>query len=78
MQTSVWKQDNLLIEKPPLLEQLDPPYRLLCGPGPCNPHPRVLRALSMQEVGHLDSVFLHIMEEIKVSCCYYMALEYPV
>ncbi|GJQ13976.1 hypothetical protein GpartN1_g5767.t1 [Galdieria partita] len=66
MQTSTLKQAKLVIEKPPLFEPLDPPSRLLCGPGPCNPHPRVLKALSMQEIGHLDSAFLHIMEETKV------------
>jgi len=68
MQTSFLRQqqDKLIIEKAPVFEPLDPPCRLLCGPGPCNPHPRVLRALSMQEIGHLDSAFLHIMEEIKV------------
>ncbi|GJQ14632.1 hypothetical protein GpartN1_g6423.t1 [Galdieria partita] len=65
MQTSTLKQAKLVIEKPPLFEPLDPPSRLLCGPGPCNPHPRVLKALSMQEIGHLDSAFLHIMEETK-------------
>jgi alanine-glyoxylate transaminase/serine-glyoxylate transaminase/serine-pyruvate transaminase len=68
MQTSFLRQqqDKLIIEKAPVFEPLDPPCRLLCGPGPCNPHPRVLRALSMQEIGHLDSAFLHIMEEIKI------------
>ncbi len=45
--------------------QLDPPPRLLLGPGPSNAHPRVLQALGMRQVGHLDPYFLQIMEEIK-------------
>eukprot|EP00741_Cyanophora_paradoxa_P013186 tig00000178_g12738.t1 len=45
--------------------QLDPPPRLLLGPGPCNAHPRVLSALAVHQVGHLDPFFLHMMEEIK-------------
>lgn len=44
---------------------LDPPERLLMGPGPSNIHPRVTRALAAPVVGHLDPVFLSIMEEAK-------------
>ena len=40
-----------------------PPPRLLLGPGPSMVHPRVLRAMSMPLVGHLDPAFLEIMEE---------------
>jgi alanine-glyoxylate transaminase/serine-glyoxylate transaminase/serine-pyruvate transaminase len=43
--------------------QLDPPPRLLLGPGPSNAHPRVLQALSMRQVGHLDPVFIGLMNE---------------
>jgi alanine-glyoxylate transaminase / serine-glyoxylate transaminase / serine-pyruvate transaminase len=42
-----------------------PPPRLLLGPGPSMVHPRVLRAMSMPLVGHLDPAFLDIMEETK-------------
>ncbi|MGH7896659.1 MAG: pyridoxal-phosphate-dependent aminotransferase family protein [Candidatus Binatia bacterium] len=41
------------------------PDRLLLGPGPSNVHPRVLEALSRPLVGHLDPVFLALMEEVK-------------
>jgi alanine-glyoxylate transaminase/serine-glyoxylate transaminase/serine-pyruvate transaminase len=41
----------------------DPPERLLMGPGPSNVHPRVYAALSAPVVGHLDPVFLSVMEE---------------
>jgi len=43
--------------------QLEVPSRLLLGPGPSNAHPRVLQALGMRQVGHLDPVFLKIMSE---------------
>lgn len=41
------------------------PRRILLGPGPSNVHPRVLRALSTPLVGHLDPVFIGLMEETK-------------
>ena len=42
---------------------LDPPERLLMGPGPSNPDPRVLAAMSRTLVGHLDPYFVHLMDE---------------
>jgi alanine-glyoxylate transaminase/serine-glyoxylate transaminase/serine-pyruvate transaminase len=39
--------------------------RILLGPGPSNVHPRVLAALAMPLVGHLDPVFIEMMEETK-------------
>jgi len=45
--------------------QLDMPPRLLLGPGPSNAHPRVLQALSMRQVGHLDPTFLQLMNEVQ-------------
>ncbi len=41
------------------------PPRVLLGPGPSNVHPRVLRALSQPLVGHLDPVFVALMDEIQ-------------
>jgi len=46
-------------------EPLEPPPRILLGPGPSAVNPRVLRALSMPLVGHLDPVFLRIMDDTK-------------
>ena len=43
--------------------QLDVPPRLLLGPGPSNAHPRVLQALGMRQVGHLDPTFIELMNE---------------
>lgn len=43
-----------------------PPQRLLMGPGPSNVAPTVLQALSAPLLGHLDPVFVKMMDEIKV------------
>jgi len=42
---------------------VDPPERLLLGPGPSNPHPAVLRAASSPVLGHLDPAYLNILGE---------------
>jgi len=47
----------------PLPGQLNPPTRLLLGPGPSDAHPRVLAAMSAPLLGHLDPAFLEIMTE---------------
>ena len=41
------------------------PPRVLMGPGPSDVAPSVLRAMSQPLVGHLDPVFVNMMEEIK-------------
>jgi alanine-glyoxylate transaminase/serine-glyoxylate transaminase/serine-pyruvate transaminase len=41
--------------------------RLLLGPGPSNVHPRVLQAMAQPLVGHLDPVFLAVLEEVQAS-----------
>ncbi len=46
-------------------EQLELPPRLLLGPGPANSDPRVLSALGMPCIGHLDPKYLEIMAEVK-------------
>ena len=43
--------------------QLNPPFRVLLGPGPSDVHPRVLAAMTTPLVGHLDPAFLAIMNE---------------
>jgi alanine-glyoxylate transaminase / serine-glyoxylate transaminase / serine-pyruvate transaminase len=45
--------------------QFRPPTRLLMGPGPSNVAPTVLYAMAMPLLGHLDPVFVKMMEEIK-------------
>ncbi len=46
-------------------KQLDMPPRLLLGPGPANVNPRVLAAMGISPVGHLDPTYLALMDEIK-------------
>ncbi len=45
------------------LPELNPSYRLLLGPGPCNADPRILRIASAPQLGHLDPEFFGILEE---------------
>jgi alanine-glyoxylate transaminase/serine-glyoxylate transaminase/serine-pyruvate transaminase len=44
---------------------LNPPTRLLLGPGPSDAHPRVLRAMATPLLGHLDPQFLEIMNSVQ-------------
>ena len=52
----------MALSDPPFYPELNPPPRLLLGPGPSLVHPRVLRAMATPLVGHLDPCFLEIME----------------
>jgi alanine-glyoxylate transaminase / serine-glyoxylate transaminase / serine-pyruvate transaminase len=45
--------------------ELNPPQRLLLGPGPSMVSPRVLRAMATPLLGHLDPAFLVIMNEVQ-------------
>ncbi|MGH1573596.1 pyridoxal-phosphate-dependent aminotransferase family protein [Methylobacterium sp. P31] len=50
-----------------MLEQIgeiDPPQRLLMGPGPVNAHPRVLRAMSADLLGQFDPEMTAYMNEV--------------
>jgi len=42
-----------------------PPIRTLMGPGPSNVSPRVLGALSRPTIGHLDPLFVGLMDDVK-------------
>ncbi len=46
------------------LPVLDPPERLLCGPGPTNVEPGVLAAMGRPMLGHLDPDFHEILLEV--------------
>src|ERR1043165_6613014 len=46
-------------------DKFSAPPRLLMGPGPSDVAPSVLKAMSMPLLGHLDPVFVKMMEEIK-------------
>jgi len=41
------------------------PSRLLLGPGPSNAHPDVLKALSLNPIGHLDEAYIKLMSEVQ-------------
>lgn len=49
--------------KAPSFRAIDPPTRVLLGPGPGMPHPRVVRALAAPTLGHLDPELLRIFSE---------------
>jgi len=48
------------------INSFNPPVRTLMGPGPSDVHPRILEAMSRPTIGHLDPLFVAMMEEIKV------------
>lgn len=56
---------------PRYFSEIDPPQRLLMGPGPVNAHPRVLRAMSADLLGQFDPEMTGYMEQV-------MALYRPV
>lgn len=45
--------------------ELQPPVRVLMGPGPSDTHPRVLQALAKGTVGHLDPYYLETMNGLQ-------------
>jgi len=45
------------------IAELNPTYRLLLGPGPCNVDPRILRITAAPQLGHIDPEFFAILEE---------------
>ena len=40
------------------------PHRVLLGPGPSSVHPRVLQAMTMPVIGHLDPAFFQVMDDV--------------
>lgn len=56
---------------PLLFGEIDPPQRLLMGPGPVNAHPRVLRAMSADLLGQFDPEMTGYMNQV-------MALYRPI
>lgn len=47
------------------ISSFNPPLRTLMGPGPSDVHPRVLAAMSRPTIGHLDPLFVQMMDETK-------------
>ena len=46
-------------------QSFHPPQRTLMGPGPSDVNPRILEAMSRPTIGHLDPVFVGLMDEMK-------------
>ena len=47
------------------MAEFNPPHRILLGPGPSGVSSRVLQAMAAPIVGHLDPVFLGVMEDVR-------------
>ncbi|WP_210441603.1 pyridoxal-phosphate-dependent aminotransferase family protein [Vibrio crassostreae] len=47
------------------IDSFYPPHRTLMGPGPSDISPQVLQALSRPTIGHLDPLFIAMMDELK-------------
>ena len=50
---------------PPVISAFEPPRRILMGPGPSDVFPQVLAAQARPTVGHLDPLFIGMMDELK-------------
>ena len=57
---------------------VDIPERLLLGPGPSNAHPDVVAAMNRQPIGHLDPVYLDLMDEVQAMMRYVWQTENPM
>ncbi|RPA31921.1 pyridoxal-phosphate-dependent aminotransferase family protein [Shewanella frigidimarina] len=49
----------------PTIQAFMPPRRILMGPGPSDVYPEVLAAQSRPTIGHLDPLFVGMMDELK-------------
>ncbi|GAA0790772.1 MULTISPECIES: pyridoxal-phosphate-dependent aminotransferase family protein [Pseudomonadati] len=49
----------------PQISAFNPPRRILMGPGPSDVYPEVLAAQAKPTIGHLDPLFVNMMDELK-------------
>ena len=49
----------------PQIDVFFPPHRILMGPGPSDVYPQVLAAQAKPTIGHLDPLFISMMDELK-------------
>ena len=63
--THAFDVESMIVRPAPL--PLNPPERLLMGPGPSNPDPSVLAAMAKNPIGHLDPYFVQLMDETMAS-----------
>ncbi len=59
------------------IQSFQPVARTLMGPGPSDIYPAVLQALSRPTVGHLDPLFIAMMDEVKQLLQYAFQTENP-
>ncbi|HLA74750.1 MAG TPA: aminotransferase class V-fold PLP-dependent enzyme, partial [Gammaproteobacteria bacterium] len=55
-----------------------PPKRVLMGPGPSNVSERVLAAMARPTIGHLDPMFVGMMDEVKTLLQYAFQTKNPL
>ncbi len=64
------------------IKSFHPPVRTLMGPGPSDVHPRILEAVARPTIGHLDPLFVAMMDDMKALLQYALqthnALTLPV
>ncbi len=49
---------------PSYMDEFNPPQRILMGPGPSSVNPRVLQAMTLPVLGHLDPQFFQVIDEV--------------
>jgi alanine-glyoxylate transaminase/serine-glyoxylate transaminase/serine-pyruvate transaminase len=47
-----------------MYKELNPPVRILMGPGPSDAHPKTLQAQALPLIGHMDPAFVQVMNEV--------------
>jgi alanine-glyoxylate transaminase/serine-glyoxylate transaminase/serine-pyruvate transaminase len=60
------------------IRSFHPPVRTLMGPGPSDVHPRILAAMARPTIGHLDPLFVGMMDEVKEMLQYAFATRNPL
>ncbi len=63
---------------PTSIKSFHPPHRTLMGPGPSDVNPRILEAMSRPTIGHLDPVFISMMDEMKTLLQYAFQTKNPL
>jgi alanine-glyoxylate transaminase/serine-glyoxylate transaminase/serine-pyruvate transaminase len=60
------------------IHSFHPPVRTLMGPGPSDVNPRILEAMSRPTIGHLDPVFVAMMDETQALLRYAFQTSYEL
>lgn len=66
----------IAVKKP--ISSFNAPSRILFGPGPSGVPQRVLNAMAQRTIGHLDSKFIGMMDELKAMLRYAFQTANPV